>query len=87
MKLLLDLSVALYNFSLFDMGGEYYCYVSDITCSFPVNGKFTPKQRLVYNAVLNANRTVMKACKSGQGRRLQCRTVTGVRLSERLFLC
>lgn len=50
---------------LFDMGGEYYCYVSDITCSFPVNGKFTPKQRLVYNAVLNANRTVMKACKSG----------------------
>uniref|UniRef100_A0A8C7SN90 Peptidase D n=1 Tax=Oncorhynchus mykiss TaxID=8022 RepID=A0A8C7SN90_ONCMY len=22
---------------LFDMGGEYYCYSSDITCSFPVN--------------------------------------------------
>uniref|UniRef100_A0A3Q1HKD0 Xaa-Pro dipeptidase n=1 Tax=Anabas testudineus TaxID=64144 RepID=A0A3Q1HKD0_ANATE len=33
---------------LFDMGGEYYCYTSDITCSFPANGKFTPDQRAVY---------------------------------------
>ena len=27
---------------LFDMGGEYYCYGSDITCTFPSNGKFNP---------------------------------------------
>uniref|UniRef100_A0A5K3EHT0 Peptidase_M24 domain-containing protein n=1 Tax=Mesocestoides corti TaxID=53468 RepID=A0A5K3EHT0_MESCO len=39
---------------LLDMGGEYYCYCSDITCSFPVNGKFTADQRLIYNAVLSA---------------------------------
>ena len=26
------------------MGGEYYCYASDITCSFPVNGRFSPDQ-------------------------------------------
>ena len=52
-------------FSLFDMGGEYYCYASDITCSFPCNGKFTEKQRQVYEAVYNASRAVMDACKPG----------------------
>lgn len=50
---------------LFDMGGEYYCYTSDITCCFPANGKFTDKQRQVYQAVLDANRAVMAACKPG----------------------
>jgi Xaa-Pro dipeptidase len=50
---------------LFDMGGEYYCYVSDITCSFPANGKFSEKQKLIYNAVLRSNRAVMSACKPG----------------------
>eukprot|EP00288_Rhodomonas_lens_P014861 CAMPEP_0177695746 /NCGR_PEP_ID=MMETSP0484_2-20121128/3620_1 /TAXON_ID=354590 /ORGANISM="Rhodomonas lens, Strain RHODO" /LENGTH=533 /DNA_ID=CAMNT_0019206689 /DNA_START=117 /DNA_END=1717 /DNA_ORIENTATION=- len=37
-----------------DMGAEYYCYASDITCSFPVNGKFTPDQRALYATVLKA---------------------------------
>ncbi|KAK7492264.1 hypothetical protein BaRGS_00016561, partial [Batillaria attramentaria] len=50
---------------LFDMGGEYYCYSSDITCSFPANGKFTDKQRQVYQAVYDASRAVMAACKPG----------------------
>lgn len=50
---------------LFDMGCEYYCYSSDITCSFPANGKFTPEQRFVYEAVLKANRAVLKAAKPG----------------------
>ena len=31
---------------LFDMGAEYCCYNSDITCSWPVNGKFTEKQKV-----------------------------------------
>ena len=51
--------------SLFDMGGEYYCYNSDITCSFPVNGRFTPQQKVIYEAVLEANRAVFDACKPG----------------------
>ena len=34
--------------SLFDMGGEYYCYTSDITCSFPANGCFTPEQKVQF---------------------------------------
>ena len=51
--------------SLFDMGAEYHCYASDITCSFPVNGKFTEQQKVIYNAVLKANRAVMAAAKPG----------------------
>ena len=39
---------------LLDMGAEYRCYTSDITCSFPANGKFTPDQRAIYEAVLAA---------------------------------
>lgn len=50
---------------LFDMGAEYYCYASDITCSFPANGKFTDRQRVIYEAVLRANRAVMAAMKPG----------------------
>jgi hypothetical protein len=37
---------------LFDMGSEYHGYGSDITCSFPANGKFTDDQKIIYNAVL-----------------------------------
>ncbi|XP_030649975.1 xaa-Pro dipeptidase [Chanos chanos] len=50
---------------LFDMGGEYYCYTSDITCSFPTNGKFTADQRAIYEAVLKSSRTAMAAIKPG----------------------
>ncbi|KAL4234605.1 hypothetical protein ACF0H5_006246 [Mactra antiquata] len=50
---------------LLDMGGEYYCYASDITCSYPCNGKFTEKQKGIYKAVLKANRAVMDAVKPG----------------------
>ncbi|XP_076142784.1 xaa-Pro dipeptidase [Alosa pseudoharengus] len=50
---------------LFDMGGEYYCYSSDITCSFPANGKFTPDQKAIYEAVLMSSRAVMAAIKPG----------------------
>ena len=52
--------------SLFDMGGEYCCYASDITCTFPANGSFTEDQKLIYNAVLKANRAVLAAAKPGQ---------------------
>ncbi|GMS94365.1 hypothetical protein PENTCL1PPCAC_16540, partial [Pristionchus entomophagus] len=50
---------------LFDMGPEYNCYASDVTTSFPANGKFTDRQKLVYNAVLDANRTVFKEATPG----------------------
>ncbi|RXG52101.1 Xaa-Pro dipeptidase [Armadillidium vulgare] len=50
---------------LFDMGSEYYCYTSDITCSFPANGKFTDDQKLIYNAVLAASRAVFASAAQG----------------------
>lgn len=51
--------------SVFDMGAKYYGYSSDITCTFPSNGKFTADQKAIYNAVLNANRAVQDAMKPG----------------------
>lgn len=42
---------------LMDFGAEYANYASDMTRCVPVNGKFTPRQKEVYNAVLR----VMKA--------------------------
>lgn len=53
------------DMALLDMGAEYNCYCSDITCSFPVNGKFTEDQSLVYGAVLGAQKAVMEAMKPG----------------------
>jgi Xaa-Pro dipeptidase len=50
---------------LFDMGPEYNCYASDVTCSFPCNGKFSAKQKIVYNAVLAARNAVFEAAKPG----------------------
>eukprot|EP00096_Caligus_rogercresseyi_P012986 TRINITY_DN565_c0_g1_i1.p1 TRINITY_DN565_c0_g1~~TRINITY_DN565_c0_g1_i1.p1 ORF type:complete len:506 (-),score=114.63 TRINITY_DN565_c0_g1_i1:100-1617(-) len=50
---------------LFDMGGEYYRFCSDVTLSYPANGVFTSKQKLIYNGVLRANRAVLHAMKPG----------------------
>uniref|UniRef100_A0A8C1WZS6 Xaa-Pro dipeptidase n=1 Tax=Cyprinus carpio TaxID=7962 RepID=A0A8C1WZS6_CYPCA len=60
-----DKSIQDGDMCLFDMGGEYYCYSSDITCSFPANGKFTADQRAIYEAVLKSSRAVMAAIKPG----------------------
>jgi len=38
---------------LMDAGGEYHGYNSDITRTWPVNGKYSPEQAIVYNAVLH----------------------------------
>ncbi|XP_013774609.1 xaa-Pro dipeptidase-like [Limulus polyphemus] len=50
---------------LFDMGCDYCCYTSDITCSFPANGKFTEDQKAIYESVYKASRAVMNAVKPG----------------------
>jgi Xaa-Pro aminopeptidase len=39
---------------LIDAGAEYQYYASDITRTFPVNGRFSEPQKLLYNLVLDA---------------------------------
>ncbi len=40
---------------LMDFGAEYANYAADITRTIPVNGKFTPRQRACYEAVLRVH--------------------------------
>jgi len=48
-----------------DMGGEYHCYTSDVTRSYPVNGKFTEEQKIIYEVVLAAQTAVIERMKPG----------------------
>lgn len=45
---------------LLDVGAEYANYASDLTRCIPVNGKFTKRQKEVYNAVLRVMRAATK---------------------------
>ena len=50
---------------LIDAGAEYGCYASDITRTFPVNGKFSEAQRLIYQIVLDAQYAAINAAQPG----------------------
>jgi Xaa-Pro aminopeptidase len=50
---------------LVDAGGEYQYYAADITRTYPVNGKFTPEQRALYEVVLAAQQGVIDQVKPG----------------------
>jgi Xaa-Pro aminopeptidase len=50
---------------LIDAGCEYQGYASDITRTFPVNGKFSGPQKAVYEAVLAAQLACIDAVKPG----------------------
>ncbi len=50
---------------LFDFGAEYAHYVSDMSRCVPVNGKFTPRQRAVYDAVLDVMKFAQSMLKPG----------------------
>ena len=41
---------------LMDVAAEYANYKSDMTRTVPINGKFTPRQLSIYNAVLNVKK-------------------------------
>lgn len=51
---------------LMDFGAEYANYISDVTRTVPVNGRFSSRQRDVYNAVLRVQREAMKLLKPGK---------------------
>lgn len=60
---------------LLDLGAKYEGYCADITRTYPVNGKYSPRQRQVYDIVLKANRAVAATARAG------------MRLSELQALC
>jgi len=50
---------------LIDAGAEYNGYASDITRTFPVNGKYTKSQREVYDVVLDVQQQCIEYTKTG----------------------
>ena len=50
---------------LMDVAGQYSGYASDITRTVPANGKFTARQREIYEIVLGAQNAAMAALKPG----------------------
>ncbi|HEX4001579.1 MAG TPA: Xaa-Pro peptidase family protein [Candidatus Acidoferrales bacterium] len=48
-----------------DVGGEYGGYAADITRTLRANGKFTPRQREIYDIVLGAQNAAIDAIKPG----------------------
>ena len=51
---------------LIDAGAEYDGYASDITRTFPINGKFSPEQRDLYEVVLAAQAAGIKQAYAGK---------------------
>lgn len=50
---------------LIDAACEYQLYASDITRTFPVNGKFSPEQKALYDVVLKAQLAAIDAVRVG----------------------
>jgi Xaa-Pro aminopeptidase len=50
---------------LLDLGAQFKQYAADISRTYPVNGKFTERQKEIYNIVLKAQETVISAMKPG----------------------
>lgn len=50
---------------LVDAGCEYDYYASDITRTYPVNGRFTSEQRAIYDIVLQANEAAIEEVRPG----------------------
>jgi Xaa-Pro aminopeptidase len=51
-----------------DAAGEYSMYASDITRTLPVNGKFTARQKEIYDIVLGAQRAAAAAFVAGKSK-------------------
>jgi len=48
-----------------DVAGSFSGYASDITRTLPVNGRFTPRQREIYDVVLGAQNAALAAARPG----------------------
>ncbi|PIB37045.1 Xaa-Pro aminopeptidase [Reichenbachiella sp. 5M10] len=50
---------------LMDLGAEYHGYTADVTRTIPVNGTFSPEQKLIYDIVYDAQQAAADSCKAG----------------------
>jgi len=50
---------------LIDAGAEFDHYATDVTRTFPSNGKFTPEQRRIYEVVLSAQKAALAKLRPG----------------------
>ncbi|KAK3492250.1 Creatinase/aminopeptidase [Neurospora hispaniola] len=72
---------------LVDAGGEYGTYITDITRTWPVNGKFSGPQRDLYEAVLTVQRKMVSLCRENATLSLdQIHRATEAGLREQLSL-
>ena len=73
------------EFVLVDGGGKYGGYIADITRTWPVDGRFSDAQRDLYQAVLNAQRSLISLCRADAGMNLdKLHTIAEQQLSEQL---
>lgn len=61
-----DQPLATGDLLLIDAGAEYANYASDITRTFPVNGKFSEAQRHIYQLVLDAQYAALEEVRPGR---------------------
>lgn len=69
---------------LIDAGAEYLGYAGDITRTFPVNGRFTPPQRDLYNVVLAAQEAALQTLRPGSDLAAAL-SAAGAQLTEGLY--
>jgi Xaa-Pro aminopeptidase len=50
---------------LLDVGGEFSMYATDVTRTLPVSGRFSPRQREIYDIVLGAQQAAVAAFRPG----------------------
>lgn len=56
---------------LIDAGAEYGTYITDISRTWPLAGRFTPAQRDLYTAVLNVQRSSVALCRASSNMSLE----------------
>jgi len=50
---------------LMDLGAEYHGYTADVTRTIPIDGKFSPEEKAIYDLVYKAQEAAIQACKPG----------------------
>jgi Xaa-Pro aminopeptidase len=60
-----DATLADGDLLLVDAGAEFQCYASDITRTYPVNGRFSEPQRALYDIVLEAQHAAIEHARPG----------------------